>query len=173
MKVGLKKQPIGTGFSERYADAACVHNSSRADHPIKLHMGMTTDDYGDVESFEDRQEAVPLPWMNCVGMSRSSRDSSDCSRTNRLHLNHNLPNSELMLWAEQMLMVVAARAGPPHGVHRVWPVAPVPEASDAELEFIYGPLGQPIVAYAHIHRPYVRCLAGRIIANTGSVSLIP
>src|SRR5216684_2443170 len=30
--------------------------------------------------------------------------------------------------------------------------APVPEASDAELESVYRPLGRPIAIYAHIHR---------------------
>jgi predicted phosphodiesterase len=49
--------------------------------------------------------------------------------------------------------------------------APAPEASDAELESVYGPLGQPIAIYAHIHRSYIRSVAGRIVANTGSVSL--
>jgi predicted phosphodiesterase len=49
--------------------------------------------------------------------------------------------------------------------------APAPEASDAELESVYGPLGHPIAIYAHIHRSYIRSVAGRIVANTGSVSL--
>jgi predicted phosphodiesterase len=49
--------------------------------------------------------------------------------------------------------------------------APMPEASDAELESVYGPLGQPIAIYAHIHRSYVRSVSGMIVANTGSVSL--
>src|SRR6266852_5767801 len=49
--------------------------------------------------------------------------------------------------------------------------APMPEASDAELESVYGPLGQPIAIYAHIHRSYIRRVAGMIVANTGSVSL--
>jgi hypothetical protein len=39
------------------------------------------------------------------------------------------------------------------------------------LESVYGPLGQPIAIYAHIHRSYIRSVAGRIVANTGSVSL--
>ena len=34
--------------------------------------------------------------------------------------------------------------------------APAPEASDAELESVYSPLGQPVAVYGHIHRPYVR-----------------
>ena len=54
--------------------------------------------------------------------------------------------------------------------------APTPEARDAELESVYGPLGQPIAIYAHIHRPYIRSVPspevrGRLVANTGSVSL--
>ena len=49
--------------------------------------------------------------------------------------------------------------------------APMPEASDAELRSVYETLGQPIVVYAHIHRPYVRDVSGLIVANTGSVGL--
>jgi predicted phosphodiesterase len=49
--------------------------------------------------------------------------------------------------------------------------APAPEASDAELESVYSPLGQPIAIYAHIHRSYIRRVSGMIVANTGSVSL--
>jgi predicted phosphodiesterase len=49
--------------------------------------------------------------------------------------------------------------------------APAPEASDAELESVYSPLGQPIAIYAHIHRAYVRNVSGMTVANTGSVSL--
>jgi predicted phosphodiesterase len=55
--------------------------------------------------------------------------------------------------------------------------APAPEAADAELDRVYGPLGQPIAVYAHIHRSYVRRVAairrveGMTVANTGSVSL--
>jgi predicted phosphodiesterase len=49
--------------------------------------------------------------------------------------------------------------------------APAPEASDAEFESIYSPLGRPIAIYAHIHRPYIRSVAGMTVANTGSVSL--
>jgi predicted phosphodiesterase len=49
--------------------------------------------------------------------------------------------------------------------------APGAEASDAELESVYRPLGQPIAVYAHIHRAFIRHVSGMIIANTGSVSL--
>jgi predicted phosphodiesterase len=49
--------------------------------------------------------------------------------------------------------------------------APAPEATDAELEAVYGPLGQPIAVYGHVHRSFIRNLTGMIVANMGSVSL--
>lgn len=49
--------------------------------------------------------------------------------------------------------------------------APTAAASDSELEAVYGPLGQPVAVYAHLHRPFVRSLPGMIVANTGSVGL--
>ncbi len=48
---------------------------------------------------------------------------------------------------------------------------PMPEASDAELEAVYRPLGQAIAVHAHIHRSYIRRVAGMVVANSGSVSL--
>jgi predicted phosphodiesterase len=48
--------------------------------------------------------------------------------------------------------------------------APMPNASDDELQSTYAPLGAHIVVYGHIHRPYVRQLPGMTVANTGSVS---
>jgi putative phosphoesterase len=49
--------------------------------------------------------------------------------------------------------------------------APAHTASDTELESVYAPLGRPIAIYAHIHRSYIRNVAGMMVANTGSVSL--
>ena len=49
--------------------------------------------------------------------------------------------------------------------------APGPEASDAELESVYGPLGLPIAVYGHIHRSFIRRAPGMTVVNTGSVSL--
>jgi predicted phosphodiesterase len=66
------------------------------------------------------------------------------------------------------------RRGPVALVHaspdNLWR-APLPAASDAELQSVYGPLGAPIAVYAHIHRPYIRRLPEMSVANTGSVSL--
>ena len=49
--------------------------------------------------------------------------------------------------------------------------APAPEASDAELQSVYSPLGQPIAIYGHIHRSYIRAMPGLTVINSGSVSL--
>ena len=51
--------------------------------------------------------------------------------------------------------------------------APAPEATDAELETIYGPLGRPIVIFGHTHLPSIRGISGhpRLLINTGSVGL--
>lgn len=54
--------------------------------------------------------------------------------------------------------------------------APGPEAADGELESAYADLAGPVVVYGHIHRPFVRAIAGdgqrrRVIANSGSAGL--
>jgi diadenosine tetraphosphatase ApaH/serine/threonine PP2A family protein phosphatase len=49
--------------------------------------------------------------------------------------------------------------------------SPAHTASDAELELVYGPLGQPVAVYGHIHHSYIRTVAGMIVVNSGSVSL--
>jgi predicted phosphodiesterase len=54
--------------------------------------------------------------------------------------------------------------------------APAPEATDAELEAVYGPLRRPATVYGHIHRPYIRSLTSPdfregFVANAGSVGL--
>jgi hypothetical protein len=46
--------------------------------------------------------------------------------------------------------------------------APMPDATDEQLRDTYGPCGAPVVAYGHIHRPYVRRLDGLVVANSGS-----
>lgn len=49
--------------------------------------------------------------------------------------------------------------------------APAPNASDAELQATYRPLGKPVVIHGHTHRPYVRSMAELTVANAGSVGL--
>src|SRR5438093_1208746 len=49
--------------------------------------------------------------------------------------------------------------------------APTPEVSDEELQTTFAPLGRPIAIHGHIHRSYIRNIAGTTIVNTGSVGL--
>jgi diadenosine tetraphosphatase ApaH/serine/threonine PP2A family protein phosphatase len=58
--------------------------------------------------------------------------------------------------------------------------SPGPDASDTELESVYGPLDQAIAVYGHIHRSFIRrvpCMQNEVlhgqemlVINTGSVS---
>ena len=51
--------------------------------------------------------------------------------------------------------------------------APADEATDAELDSIYGPLDRAIVVFGHTHHPSIRYITGRprLLINTGSVGL--
>jgi putative phosphoesterase len=48
--------------------------------------------------------------------------------------------------------------------------APMPNASDDELQSTYASLRAPMVVYGHIHVPYIRRLPGMTVVNAGSVS---
>jgi putative phosphoesterase len=48
--------------------------------------------------------------------------------------------------------------------------APMPDASDDELQSTYASVCAQIVVYGHIHRPYIRRLSDLTVANSGSVS---
>jgi predicted phosphodiesterase len=49
--------------------------------------------------------------------------------------------------------------------------APMPDATDDELAATYGAAGAAVSVYGHVHRPFVRRLAGLTVANSGSVAL--
>jgi putative phosphoesterase len=67
-------------------------------------------------------------------------------------------------WRSERLLVVHAS---PHDLWR----APLLGASDTDLRSVFGGQGADLVVYGHIHRPYVRDLAGLRVANSGSVGL--
>ena len=48
--------------------------------------------------------------------------------------------------------------------------APMPSASDEELQATYRSLEARVVVYGHIHCSYIRKMQGMTVANTGSVS---
>jgi diadenosine tetraphosphatase ApaH/serine/threonine PP2A family protein phosphatase len=49
--------------------------------------------------------------------------------------------------------------------------APMPDAPGAELRATFGDRDARTVIYGHIHRPFVRSLPDRLVANSGSVGL--
>jgi putative phosphoesterase len=49
--------------------------------------------------------------------------------------------------------------------------APMPDASEEELESTYSRVGSQIVIYGHIHRPFVHQIGALTVANAGSVGL--
>ena len=58
LNFGPEQQPIGAGLAKRHSDAASVQNSSASDSSIELHVRMTADEGGDVESFKEREQAL-------------------------------------------------------------------------------------------------------------------
>jgi putative phosphoesterase len=49
--------------------------------------------------------------------------------------------------------------------------APMPDASDRDLDATYRQLGTSAVAYGHIHRPFTRAIRDLVIANAGSAGM--
>ena len=111
-----------------------------------------------LESFAKQQPPRLRPMFDMV------REIASATRTalgkERLAWLRDLPRVQV---CQSMALVHAS----PESVRR----SPTPEATDAELESVYAPLGQPVAVYGHIHRSYVRRLERRIVANAGSVSL--
>lgn len=78
----------------------------------------------------------------------------------RLELLHRLPQSQ------SVANVGLVHASPGD----LWR-APMPDASEEELEVTYGRVGSEIVIYGHIHRPFVHQIGALTVANAGSVGL--
>ena len=110
-----------------------------------------------LEEFARQSSAPPSLWAAIREMAAATREALGEERLTWLRA---LPRAQIH---DPMALVHAS----PESRWR----APAPEASDAELESIYSPLGQRIAVYAHTHRPYIRSVSGMIVANTGSVSL--
>lgn len=81
---------------------------------------------------------------------------------------------ERLSWLSQLPLTLTApelavvHASP----HTCWK-APRADATDADLEAIYGALGQPTIVFGHTHLPAIRRLGetGRLVINSGSVGL--
>ena len=86
----------------------------------------------------------------------------------------NVLGEERLAWLRELLRVkTQAGFALVHATPESCWRAPAAKATDAELETIYGSLGQPVVVFGHTHRPSIRSIAGhpRLLINTGSVGL--
>jgi predicted phosphodiesterase len=115
-----------------------------------------------LEEFASQSSAPPSLWAAIRQMAAVTR---------------NMLGDERIIWLRGLprAQVQASMALVHASLESLWR-APTPEATDVELESVYGPLGQPIAVYGHIHRPYVRKVPSspaqvRLVVNTGSVSL--
>jgi predicted phosphodiesterase len=112
-----------------------------------------------LEDFASRSSAPPALWAAIRKIASSTRS---------------ILGDERLAWLRELPRVKTLEAfalvhATPESCWR----APAPEATDAELETIYGPLDRPIVAFGHTHLPSIRSIAGhpKLLINTGSVGL--
>jgi predicted phosphodiesterase len=112
------------------------------------------------ESLEEFAKQAPKLQSLCAALREMARATSEALGEERLSWLRDLPRT-------QIRGVLALVHASPANLWR----APMPEATDTELQSVYKPLGRPVVVYGHIHRPYIRSVPGLIVANTGSVSL--
>lgn len=112
-----------------------------------------------LEDFASQSSAPPSLWEAIRQMASATRSELGDERLSWLR---ELPRVE----TQQSLALVHAT---PESCWR----APAAEATDADLEMLYGSLGQPIVVFGHTHRPAIRRMTGysKLLINTGSVGL--
>jgi|SRR5579862_1101769 len=110
-----------------------------------------------LEEFAAQSAAPPALWVAIREMVAATREALGDERIAWLR---DLPCIQLQ---DQIALVHAS----PESTWR----SPGHTASDAELESVYAPLGQPIVIYGHIHQSYIRTVSGITVVNAGSVSM--
>ncbi len=112
-----------------------------------------------LEEFASRSSAPPTLWTAIREIASATRSALGDERLAWLR---SLPHVKIQ---EGFALVHAI----PESCWRT----PRAEADDAQLEAIYGPLGQPVVVFGHTHSPSIRSIAGqpKLLINTGSVGL--
>lgn len=96
-------------------------------------------------------------WRAIAEMAASTREALGAAR--------------LQWVSEQPLLQVRGGLGLVHASPASLWRAPGPHAGDAELQAVYGASESQVVVYGHVHRPYVRDIGGKTVANSGSVGL--
>jgi len=123
-------------------------------------IGNTDEMLAEPDTFEDfarRSPQLESLWSALREMAAATREALGEARLAWLR---QLPRAQI----HAPLALVHARPDTP------WR-APNPDAGDTDLANTYASLGQPLVAYGHIHRSFIRSIGALTIVNTGSVSL--
>jgi predicted phosphodiesterase len=112
-----------------------------------------------LEEFASTSSAPPALWAAIRQIGKATRDALG---EERLAWLRELPRLKIQ---DAFALVHAT----PNSCWR----APAAEATDADLDSIYGPLCKPIVVFGHTHRPAIRSVEGhlKLLVNTGSVGL--
>jgi predicted phosphodiesterase len=115
-----------------------------------------------LEEFASQSSAPPSLWSAIREMAVATRAVLG---QERIAWMRGLPRVQIQ---DPIALVHASPESPWH--------SPGSEASDAELESAYRPLGQRIAIFGHIHRSFIRSIlttqvAEMLVVNTGSVSL--
>jgi putative phosphoesterase len=125
-------------------------------------MGNTDEMLVRPDSLEEfaRQSSAPLSLWNAIRQIASVTRSS-------------LGEERLAWLSELPLVKIQAEFALVHATPESCWRTPPSEATDADLEGLYGPLGRPIVVFGHTHRPFIRSISGqvRLLINSGSVGL--
>lgn len=113
-----------------------------------------------LESFASKSLGLEVLWNAVREMAEASRESLG---EDRLAWLRDLPRMQI----QGPLALVHAS---PESAWR----APMPEATETELELAYELVKQPVIVYGHIHRPFIRRIEdskipGRLVLNSGSV----
>lgn len=112
-----------------------------------------------LEEFASQSSAPPALWAAIRQIASATRSAL---------------GDERLAWLRKLPLVktqegIAVVHATPESCWRT----PGATATDAELEVIYGSLGQPVVAFGHTHYPSIRSIAGlpKFLINIGSVGL--
>jgi putative phosphoesterase len=112
-----------------------------------------------LEEFARQSSAPPILWKMIRQIASATRSSL---------------GEERLAWLSELPLVkTQADFALVHATPESCWRTPPTEATDAELETLYGSLGRPIVIFGHTHRPFTRGMAGqpRLLINAGSVGL--
>jgi|SRR5579859_4090844 len=112
-----------------------------------------------LEEFASQSSAPPGLWNMIREIASATRSSL---------------GQEKLAWLSELPQVkIQAEFALVHATPESCWRTPPAEATDAEVEGLYGSLGRPVVVFGHTHRPFIRGISGqpRLLINSGSVGL--